>query len=48
MSSEETDIEDSGNSLSDVNSLNDGFARMQFESSSSNEEVTDDNFDLQV
>jgi hypothetical protein len=28
--------------------LNDGFARMQFESSSSNEEVTDDNFDLQV
>ena len=45
---EETDTEDSGNSLSDVSALDDDFARMQFESSSSEEEVTDDGMDLQV
>ncbi len=47
MSSEETDTEDSGHLLSDVSSLDDDFARMQFESSSY-EEVTDDTVDLQV
>jgi hypothetical protein len=39
---QETDTEDSGNSLSDVSSLDDDFDRIQFESSSSQEEVTDD------
>ncbi len=39
MSSEETDTENSENSLSDVSSVDDDFSRMQFESSSS-EEVT--------
>ena len=34
----ETDIEDSSNSLSDVSAWDDDFARMQFESSSSEEE----------
>ncbi len=48
MSSEETDIENSGNSLSDASSLDDDFARMQFESSSSDEEVTDDETDSHV
>jgi hypothetical protein len=38
---EETNTEESGNSQSDVSSLDDGFSRMQFESTSS-EEVTDD------
>ena len=42
---EETDTEESGNSQSDVSSLDDGFSRMQFESSSSEEQVTDDNDD---
>jgi len=48
MSSEETDTEHSGNSLSDVSSLNDDFAGMQFESSSSDEQATDDDVDSQV
>jgi Tfp pilus assembly protein FimV len=48
MSSEETDTENSGNSLSDVSSLDDDFARMQFESPSSEEEVTDDDLRSQV
>ncbi|CAF4179444.1 unnamed protein product [Rotaria sordida] len=47
MSSEETDTENSENSVSDVSSLNDDFARMQFESSSS-EEVSDYGLDSQV
>ncbi|CAF3939773.1 unnamed protein product [Rotaria sordida] len=47
MSSEETDTENSEKSLSDVSSLDDDFARMLFESSSS-EEVTDDDLDSQV
>ncbi len=38
--------EDSDNSLSDVNALIDNFVRMQFESSSSGEEITNDNVDL--
>ena len=38
---EETYTEESGDSQSDVSSLDDGFSRMQFESTSS-EEVTDD------
>ena len=41
---EETDTMESGNSQSDVSSLDDGFSRMQFESTSS-EEVTDDSDD---
>ena len=41
---EETDTKESGNSQSDVSSLDDGFSRMQFESTSS-EEVTDDGDD---
>ena len=48
MSSEETDAEDSRNSMNDVSSLDDVFLQMQFESSSSEEETTDDNRDLQV
>ncbi|CAF1440967.1 unnamed protein product [Adineta ricciae] len=48
MSSEETDSEDSRNSQSDVSSLDDDFARMQFESSSSEEEISDDDRDSQV
>lgn len=40
MSSEETDTGDSSNSVNDVHSLNDDFARMQFESSSSEEDNT--------
>jgi hypothetical protein len=35
MPFEETDTEDSGNSISDMSSLDNDFARMQFESSSS-------------
>ena len=42
MSSEETDTENSENSLSDVSSLDDDFARMQFESSSSKEVTEND------
>ena len=44
----ETDTEDSGNSLIDVSALDDDFATMQFESSSSEEEVTDDDMDSQI
>jgi hypothetical protein len=39
---EETDIEESDNSLSNVSSLDSDFSKVQFESSSSEEEVTDD------
>lgn len=42
---EETDTEESGNSQSDVSSLDDGFSRIQFESTSSEEQVTDDSDD---
>ena len=42
---EETDTEESGNSQSDVSSFDDGFSRIQFESTSS-EEVTDDGDDV--
>ena len=48
MSSEETDTEGSRSTSSDVSSLDDDFARMQFESSTSEEEVTDDDRDVQV
>jgi hypothetical protein len=48
MSSEDTDSEDSRNSQSDVSSLDDDFARIQFESSSSEDEITDDDRDSQV
>ena len=41
---EETDTEESGNSQSDMSSLDDGVSRMKFESTSS-EEVTDDGDD---
>ena len=44
---EETDTEESGDSQSDVSSLDDGFSRMQFESTSF-EDVTDDNVNSQV
>ena len=42
---EEMDTEESRDSQSDVSSLDDGFSRMQFESSSSEEQVTDDSDD---
>ncbi|CAF1085913.1 unnamed protein product [Didymodactylos carnosus] len=42
---EETDTEESGDSESDMSSLDNGFSRMQFESSSSEEQVTDDGDD---
>jgi hypothetical protein len=42
---EETDTKESGNSQNDVSSLDDGFSRMQFESTSSEEQVTDDGDD---
>jgi hypothetical protein len=42
---EETDTEESGDSQSDVSSLDNGFSRMQFESSSSEAQVTDDGDD---
>ena len=48
---EETDTEESGDSHSDVSSLDDGFSRIQFESSSSEKQVTgddDDDMDSQV
>lgn len=48
MSFEETDSEDSRNSQSDVRSLDDDFARIQFESSSCEEEITNDDWDPQV
>ena len=41
---EETDTDESGDSQSDVSSLNNDFSRMQFESTST-EEVTDDGDD---
>jgi hypothetical protein len=46
MSLEKTYTEDSDNSLSNVSALVDDFVRMQFESSSSGEEITNDNVDL--
>ncbi|CAF4294064.1 unnamed protein product [Adineta steineri] len=48
MSSEEASTEDSLDSLSEVSSLEDDFARMHFESASSDEEVTDDEVDSNV
>ncbi len=48
MPFEETEAEESSNSLSDVSSLYNDFSRMQFESSSSQKEVTDDDVDLQI
>jgi hypothetical protein len=48
VSFEETDTDDSGNSLGDVSDLDDDFARMQFESSSSEEEIAADDVDLEV
>ncbi|CAF1340376.1 unnamed protein product [Adineta steineri] len=48
MSSEEASTEDSPDSLSEVRVLDDDFARMHFESASSDEEVTDDEVDSNV
>jgi hypothetical protein len=48
MSFEETDTEDSTYSLIDMNALDDDFDRMWFESSSSEEEVIDDDVNLRV
>ncbi|CAF3163803.1 unnamed protein product, partial [Rotaria sp. Silwood2] len=48
MSSEEARTEDSVDSLSEVNSLDDDFAEMHLESASSDEEVTDDEMDSNV
>lgn len=52
MSSEESDIENSENSLTDKSCLDDDIGKMQFESSSSEEEeeeeVTDNELDSQV
>ena len=48
---EETDAEESGDSQNDVSSLDDSLSRMQFESSSSEEQVTgdgDDDIDSQA
>ena len=45
---EDTDTEESVSSLSDVSSLESGMSKMQFESSNSEEQVTDDDADLQV
>lgn len=42
MSSEEADKEDNANSLREMSSLNDDFARMHFQLESSAEEVADD------
>ena len=48
MSSEEASTGDSVDSLSEVSSLDDDFAKMHFESTSSDEEVTDDEVDPNV
>ena len=48
MSSEEVSTEDSVDSLSEVSSLDDDFAKMHFESASSDEEVTDNEVDSNV
>ena len=48
MSSEEVSREDSVDSLSEVSSLDDDFAKMHFESASSDEEVTDNKVDSNV
>ena len=48
MSSEEANTEDSVDSLSEVSSLDDDFARIHFESGSSDEEVTNDEVDSNV
>ena len=48
MSSEETGTEDSVDSLSEVNPLNNDFDRMYFESASSDEEIPDDEGDSNV
>lgn len=45
---EETDMEESVDSRCDVSSLDDGFSRMQFESSSSEEHATDDDMGSEV
>ena len=48
MSSEEVSTEDSVNSLSELSSLDDDFAKMHFESASSGEEVTVNEVDSNV
>jgi hypothetical protein len=48
MSFEETDTEESVSSLSEVSSLDDDFDRIHLESESSDEEVTNDEFDSNV
>ena len=48
MSSQEVSTEDSVDSLSEVSSLDDDFAKMHFTSASSDEEVTDNEVDSNV
>ena len=48
MSSEEASTEDNFDSLCEVSSLDDDFARIHFESASSDEDVTDDEVDSNV
>ncbi len=45
---EETDTEESSNSLNHVSTLDNDFSKIQFECSSIEEEVTDDDVDLQA
>lgn len=48
MSSEDTDTEDSVDSFSEVRSLDDSFARMYFESGSSEDDVRNDEVNSNV
>ena len=48
MSFEETDTEESGSSLSELNFLDDDLGRMHLESGSSDEEMSDDDVDSDV
>jgi len=48
MPTEETGTEDGRNSLSDASSFDGDLARIEFESSSSEEEVSDDELNVQV
>jgi hypothetical protein len=48
MPFEEIDTEDSANSLSNVSTFDNDFARIQFVFSSFSEDVTDDGLDLQI
>ena len=48
MSSQEVSTKDSVDSLSEVNSLDDDFAKMHFKSASSDEEITYNEVDSNV